>query len=210
MTFARPIIPLSAAGLAAAGLLGGWLLVRPGGGRDLPIYWRAPQFALVDQQGDTLRSERLRGTVWVSSFIFTNCEGVCPLITARMARFRDTLKAEGLLGREVRLVSITVDPARDTPEVLAEYAARFGGSPPEEWAFLTGAPPEAVREMIQEGFKLSATLRPSAADTTGNYQVEHTPRVVLVDRESRVRGHYDMREPGATERLWADLKTLLN
>ena len=177
--------------------------------RDLPVYWTAPEFALLDQRGDTLRTADLKGTRWIASFVFTNCTSVCPLITQKMATLRDALAAEGVLGDEVRLVSITVDPARDTPEVLREYAGRFGGSPPDEWAFLTGEPPEAVRAMIQEGFRLAASLPPEHEHGGGDYQVMHSPRLVLVDASGQVRGLYDTREPDAIERLRADLRALL-
>jgi protein SCO1/2 len=181
--------------------------------RELPVYWTAPEFSLVDQAGDTVRTEDLRGTPWVASFVFTNCTSICPLITQKMAGLRDSLEAEGLLGEEVRLVSFTVDPARDTPEVLREYAGKFGGSPPDDWAFLTGEPPEAVRRMIQEGFKLTASAPPEADDAQhaahADYQVSHSPRVVLVDAAGQVRGTYDTTEPDAMERLGADLRALL-
>ena len=176
---------------------------------ELPIYWAAPAFALVDQEGDTVRSAELRGAPWVASFIFTNCTDVCPLITTRMAALRDSLRAEGVLGARVRLASFTVDPARDTPEVLREYAARFGASPSEHWAFLTGTPPETVRAMIQQGFRLAAVAPPDHAHVGGNYQVMHSPRALLVDAEGQVRGLYDVTEPDAMERLHRDLRSLL-
>lgn len=175
----------------------------------LPVYWDAPEFALVHQHGDTLRTGDLMGAPWVASFVFTNCTGVCPLITQKMARLRDSLRAEGLLGGEVRLVSFSVDPARDTPPVLRDYADRFGGSPPEQWAFLTGTPPEAVRNVIQKGFKLTASMPPGHEHGGGDYQVMHSPRLVLVDAAGRVRGLYDITEPDALERLSMDLRVLL-
>lgn len=187
----------------------GVVFFRPGASRELPLYWEAPEFTLVHQGGDVLRSAELRGTPWMASFVFTNCASICPLITQKMAGVRDGLAAEGVLGDQVRLVSFTVDPARDTPEVLREYAGRFGGSPPEEWAFLTGEPPEAVRTMIQEGFKLTASVSPEHEHRGGDYQVMHSPRLVLVDASGRVRGLYDTREPDAIERLRADLRALL-
>lgn len=205
----RPIRVWGAVALLAVGVLGGWLVLRGGDAEELPIYWQVPDFTLVDQRADTLRASDLEGTIWVTSFIFTNCSGVCPLITTRMAGLRDFLLSRGLLGGKVRLVSISVDPARDTPEVLREFAARYGGSPPSDWAFLTGSPPEAVRTMIQEGFKVTASLEGATADTMANYQVNHTPRLMLVDGRGRVRGTYDATEPAAMERLRTDLQILL-
>lgn len=196
-------------GVLAAGLL----VIGCGGDgdpdRDLAVLWPAPEFALVDQEGDSLRAADLRGDVWVASFVFTNCTGVCPLITARMARLRDSLAADGLLGEEVRLVSFSVDPARDTPEALRDYADRFDAGPPPGWAFLTGSPPERVRDMIQEGFKLTAVAMPAGpADTLAGYQVSHSPRLVLVDREGRVRGTYEATDPVAVDSLLGDVRRL--
>lgn len=178
----------------------------------LPEYWPAPDFALVNQLGDTVRTSDLRGRIWVASFIFTNCTGVCPLISTRMAALRDRLREKGLLGEAVRLVSITVDPERDTPGVLREYAARYGGSPPAEWAFLTGQPPDAMRRMIQEGFHLTAVGPTEARGTPGtahaNYQVQHSPRVLLIDPDGVVRGTYNATEANAIDRIMADIAAL--
>lgn len=178
-----------------------------GGGDELPVLWEAPSFALVDQTGDTLRTGELEGTAWVAHFFFTSCEGVCPLTTARMAGLRDSLAADGLLGERVRLVSISVDPARDTVAAIREYAARFGGSPPSEWAFVTGSSPSRIRRLVQEGFRLTASP-PASVDTAG-YQVSHSPRLELVDPDGRVRATYDATDPAAVDRLRADVQRLL-
>lgn len=183
--------------------------------RSLPVLYETPDFALVDQRGDTLRAEELRGRAWAASFVFTNCRGICPTITAGMAEVRDSLRKEGLLGESVRLVSLTTDPARDRPDVLREYAEAFGGSPPEEWAFLTGWPPDSVRALLQRGFHVSATLpdsapSPSAARSAGapGYQVGHSPRVLVVDGRGRVRAAHSARTAGAFDSVLADLRLL--
>lgn len=192
--------------VAVAGLLA---VCGDGPERELPVLWPAPDFALVDQRGDSLRAADLRGDVWVASFVFTSCTGVCPLITASVADLRDSLAADGLLGGRVRLVSFSVDPARDTPTVLRDYAERFGAGPPSQWAFLTGTPPERVRSMIQEGFKLTAVAMPAGlADTLAGYQVSHSPRLVVVDPGGRVRGTYPATEPAAVDTLLADVRRL--
>lgn len=177
----------------------------------LPVHWSVPDFTLVDQEGEALPAADLRGSAWFVNFFFSNCNGVCPLVNARMARVADRLRARGLLGREVRLVSISVDPARDTPPVLREYARAFGGAPPREWALLTGAPAKEVRRLVQEGFRVTA-VDPGAGgmDDPEGYQVSHSPRILLVDRQGRVRGTYDGREADATELMLADLGLLLD
>lgn len=187
----------------------------------LPSYWAAPDFALVDQTGSRLGKADLLGTVWVASFVFTNCADVCPGISARMARLAERLRRDGLLGRRVRLVSFTVDPERDTPEVLRRYSQSFGGLPASEWAFLTGADGEAVRSMIQEGFHLTAMRpepapphaahdAPAPATVPGpGYQVAHTPRVLLIDASGVVRGIYDALDDEAMGRIPSDARRLL-
>ncbi|MGH7613754.1 MAG: SCO family protein [Gemmatimonadales bacterium] len=134
----------------------------------------------------------------------------CPRITQEMGRLRDSLRAQSLLGRKVRLVSFSVDPARDTPEILHAYAARYGGTPALEWAFLTGSPPDRVLRMIKEGFHLTARLTPAGpTDTVAGYQVMHSPGIALVDRQGRVRGTYQATETEALKRLRADLRLLV-
>lgn len=198
---------LTAAALAFLAGFGVWRATRP---PPLPVYWPAPAFALVNQEGNSVRLADLRGTVWLASFIFTHCTDFCPRVTQEMARLRDSLRAQRLLGRTVRLLSFSVDPARDTPDILRAYAATFGGSPPSEWAFLTGSPPERVLRMIEEGFHLTARLLPAGpADTIAGYQVMHSMRIALVDRQGRVRGTYQATETAALEFLRANLRRLV-
>lgn len=181
----------------------------PDGSADLPRLWQVPEFSLMDQTGDTLRAAELHGDVWAASFVFTNCSGICPTITAGMAGVRDSLAAEGLLGERVRLVSISTDPARDTVAALAAYADRFGGSPPARWAFLTGHPPNRVHGLIRDGFRLAVTVPDSASDPdVQGYQVGHSPRVMVVDREGWIRSTHNARTVGAFDSVLVDLRAL--
>lgn len=186
-----------------------------GTGRELPVLYEAPDFTLVDQRGDTLRARDLRGQAWAASFVFTNCRGICPAISGGMAGVRDSLREQGLLGEGVRLVSFSTDPARDRPEVLREYAEAFGGSPPEEWVFLTGWPPDSVHALLQRGFHVSATLPDSAppasvarTEDAPGYQVGHSPRVLVVDARGRVRAAHSARSAGAFDSVLTDLRLL--
>ena len=126
-------------GVVAAGtwsLLRGALAGRlwgAGSSPRLPVYGSVPDFSLTERSGRQVGGSDLRGKVWIANFIYTHCPDTCPLQSGQMARLQAEFAAEG----GVRLVSITVDPERDTPEVLSRYADRFGAAP-DRWLFLTG------------------------------------------------------------------------
>jgi len=102
----------------------------------------------TDQTGKPFGSRELAGKVWVADFIFTSCQGSCPLLSERM---EEVGKRARHLGPDFHLVSISVDPERDTPERLAEYAGRYGANP-IAWSFLTG--PEAAIQAPSCGLQL--------------------------------------------------------
>jgi protein SCO1/2 len=169
------------------------------GAGELPRYGSVPAFSLPAASGAPLDVESLRGSVWVADFIFTRCLEVCPLMTTRMKALERDLR--GLPGGDaVRLVSFSVDPEHDTPEVLAEYAAKWQASPPH-WTFVSGSSKE-VERIVVTGFKLAVQKKPVAGATTakgtsaggeGSVPVDivHANRFVLVDRTLTIRGYYD-------------------
>jgi cytochrome oxidase Cu insertion factor (SCO1/SenC/PrrC family) len=160
-----------------------------------------PDFALLERSGKSLRLGDLRGTVWVADFIYTSCRDTCPLQTAEMAKLQEDFKQK----MAVRLVSISVDPEKDTPEVLSHYADRYKADA-NRWLFLTGGKDE-IRRLVEEGFRLSAPMS-DGSGTDG--VILHSPRFVLVDKEARIRGYYDSRDGEALARLRKDIATLLN
>jgi protein SCO1 len=105
------------------------------------------------------------------------------------------------------LVSITVDPERDTPKVLSKYADRFGANP-ARWFFLTGEE-DSIHKLAQEGFRLAAVEIPHANRPETGATHTHSPRFVLVDRSAQIRGYYTSTDPDALKRLRDDLKSLL-
>jgi protein SCO1/2 len=160
----------------------------------LPSYGVVPDFTLTDQNGASFNSAAGLGKkVWVADFIFTNCPGPCPRMSSQMHEVQMALAADD----EVRFVSFTVDPARDTPPVLAAYAKHFEAIS-GKWFFLTGAAPDLNR-MSRGVFMLG--------DVDGSLQ--HSTRFALMDRSSRIRGYYLTSEPDAIPRLIADAKRLL-
>ncbi len=150
----------------------------------LPTLAPVPDFELRDQRGRTVRDEDLRGAPWVADFIFTRCPSACPMLTAHMQNLARRLDGDAA---RVRMVSFSVDPEHDTPEVLARYAEGYGITG-DRWLFLTGdiAP---MRRAIEQGFRVRMGERvPTNAD--GVYDIMHAQHFVLVDAQNRIRGYY--------------------
>jgi protein SCO1/2 len=153
-----------------------------------------PAFTLTDQRGQPFGSRELAGKVWVADFIFTACQGACPLLSERMA---EVGKRARHLGPDFHLVSISVDPERDTPERLAAYAARYGANP-IAWSFLTG-PEQAIQATVVDGFKIGAGKERRAAGADGGagfWEIFHGEKLVLIDRQMRIRGYFDASSEG--------------
>src|SRR5919106_3055041 len=99
----------------------------------LRVLGAVPQFSLMERDGRRITLSDLKGKVSIINFIYTNCPDTCPIQTAQMKQIQDGFKNE----KDLLLVSITVDPKRDTAKVLSEYADHFGADP-ARWFFLTG------------------------------------------------------------------------
>jgi protein SCO1/2 len=170
----------------------------------LPVLGDVPAFTLTDATGATVTDQALRGKVWVADFFFTSCPDVCPLLSAHLAEVQAHYAADD----RVRLVSFSVDPGTDTPAVLAAYGARFSANP-ARWYLLTG-PIDAMKAVVVDGFKMVLERIPAATDTPAPAPatVLHGERFVVVDRDGRLRGYPDPREPGKVE-LYADVDALL-
>lgn len=165
--------------------------------RPIPTYSAVPDFSLTERSNRTINRKDLDGKVWVADFIFTHCGGICPAMSSNME------KLQTLLPKEVMLVSFSVDPANDTPDVLSEYAQRYNADP-ARWLFLTGDP-AALQKLSINGFKL-------ALDATSGTEAEpitHSSRFALVDRQGNIRGYYGMEDADTLDRIAADVKNLL-
>jgi protein SCO1/2 len=149
----------------------------------LAVIQKAPDFTLTNQAEERVHLADLRGKVLLVSFIFTTCSGSCPATTHRMGQVQHELKVRGLLkGDRVRLLSLTLDPARDTPEVLRNYM-RLYNADPASWAFLTG-PPDQVGKVVKAW---GMWARPVASG-----QLDHPSRIFLVDPNGNVREIYNL------------------
>ena len=157
----------------------------------------APQFQFTAQDGTTVSNADFKGKVWVANFIFTRCAGPCPVMTSRMAELNQALSGKA---KDVELVSITVDPEYDTPQVLKEYGERVGASP-DKWKFLTG-PKDQIEATVMKGFLQALSREPSGAPI-------HSTRFVLVDRDGWMRGFLDGNDPELAQKLLMDIGDLL-
>jgi cytochrome oxidase Cu insertion factor (SCO1/SenC/PrrC family) len=163
-----------------------------------PVLGVVPDFALTERSGATVRRSDLLGDYWVASFIFTRCATSCPMAVNQLASLQSDLP------REIRLVSFSVDPEYDSPQVLADFAEK-NGADVRRWLFLTGDKTSIYRA-VREGFHLAVEENENA---TPALAVTHTPRFALVDPKGRIRGYYDSSDPGDLGRLRADVKRLL-
>lgn len=160
--------------------------------KPLPVLGTVPDFTLTDRHGIEFHGSSLRGHVWIADFIYTNCPGPCPMMTRRMHRIEDRLAAEP----SVKLVSFSVDPARDTPAALSAYARRFDALS-DRWTFLTGDP-QTLNRLDGDVFHLGHL---SAA-------FDHSTRFVLVDSRSRIRAYYAMSLEDMVQRVAHDALSL--
>jgi protein SCO1/2 len=165
--------------------------------RTIPSYGIVPGFQVTNQDGQPFGSAQLAGKIWIADFIYTTCPGPCPMISSRMSELQKPLERT-----DVRLVSFSVDPQKDTPEVLRRYSEKLQAEP-GRWDFLTGPKP-AIYKISHDGFKLAVS---DGSDAQGI--PVHSTRMVLVDRHGQIRGFYDATEPEAITKLLADTNHLL-
>lgn len=159
----------------------------------LPVLGQVEHFTLTNQNGEAFGMEDLKGRVWVADFFFSNCPGPCP----RMSTLMGDIQRETQDIEELRIVSITVDPERDTPAAMKAYGERYGAID-GRWYFLTG-PQELLHRLASKDFNLF--------DVDGSLQ--HSTRFALIDREGRIRGYYSTGENGSYARIPEDARKLV-
>jgi len=165
--------------------------------RTVSSYGTVPSFQFVNQNGQPFGSTQLAGKIWIADFIYTTCPGPCPMISSRMNELQKPLEKT-----DVHLVSFSVDPEKDTPDVLHRYAEKLQVEP-GRWDFLTG-PKSAIYKLSHDGFKLAIS---DGSDAQGI--PVHSTRIVLVDRHGQIRGYYDATEADAVTKLVADTNHLV-
>jgi cytochrome oxidase Cu insertion factor (SCO1/SenC/PrrC family) len=165
---------------------------------DLPKLFPVPNATLVDERGQRVQLDALKGSVTVYNFIFTHCTGTCPIMTNNMRALTPLVEKDA----PVRFVSISVDPARDTPEVLAQYAKRVRNDP--RWTFLTGDP-RTIVDLSVKGFKLAA-----GGAMPGGEALLHSSRFAVADQSGTIRGYYDGTDGTVTKQVAEVVEQLLD
>lgn len=158
----------------------------------LPELGEIPPFEFTNSDGQPFSSAQLQGKVWVADFFFTHCPGPCPRMASQLLEVQTATASLP----NVRFVSITVDPARDTPEILAPYAARAKAIP-GRWFFLTGAK-DKIETLMTKSFFLGFD----------GELTNHSTRFALIDDKMKIRGFYDSFAKESITKLTVDLKSL--
>jgi protein SCO1 len=164
---------------------------------ELPKLFPVPNAKLVTQSGAPVQLDSMKGYVTVYDFIFTTCGGTCPLMSNSMKALTKQIDPKS----PVRFVSISVDPARDTPEALRKYAARLGNDP--RWLFLTGDRDTIVKLSV-EGFKLAAGGDPQP----GTEPLLHSSKIVVADKNGMIREYYGATSDDAVAHVAVTVKEL--
>jgi protein SCO1/2 len=165
---------------------------------DLPKLFPIPEAQLVTEAGKPVRMSDMKGNVVVYDFIFTHCAGTCPMMTATMQKLTKKIPKQS----PVRFVSISVDPIRDTPEVLRGYAIYARNDP--RWMFLTGDR-KTIVDLSMNGFKLAA----GDATDSANESVLHSVKFVVADKKGVIRDYYAATNDDAVAHVTGVINALL-
>ena len=182
----------------------GALVMRASPAPELPVLAELPDFQLVDEDGQAFARKDLLGRVWVADFVFTSCADACPRLQTKMKKLQDRLVPPEQ-GGSIALLSISVDPQRDTPAKLKQYQQVFGARR-GLWRALTGAQEEIERTVVRGFHTAMAKVPREGADPRAEaFEIMHGERLVLVDRFGRIRGYYDADDP---DRVLRDARSL--
>ena len=160
--------------------------------KKLPAFDKVPNFTMTDSQGHPFNRSQMAGKIWVVDFIYTFCPAECPLMSSRMRKLEGQIKSMS----DVRLLSISVDPQRDTPPVLNQFARRWG-APNAQWTFITGDA-AAVHLLAYETFHVGDVIN----------KMEHSTKFALVDRQGVIRGYYSSFDAESMADLVKDIEVL--
>lgn len=163
------------------------------------VYYTIPEFTFIDQDSNVVIQSDYDNTLYITDFFFTSCRTICPVMKKEMIKIQKAYKGD----ERVKILSHTLDPKHDTPEVLNEYAERLGADT-EQWKFVTGDPKEIYR-MANQGY-----LVPAVEDENQPDGITHSGAIIIVDTQNRIRGYYNGTDPEKVALLIKDIEVLLN
>ena len=163
---------------------------------------RIGEFELLNQDGQTITQNEVKGKIHVAEYFFTHCQSICPVMNKQMQRVHKKFKSND----EVKILSFTVDPDNDTIQRMKWYANKHGASG-DNWHFLTGEK-DALYRLARTSYFV---LKPAEARNLGDAGSDfiHTNNFVLVDREMRIRGYYDGTKQAEVTKMMSDMELLL-
>lgn len=161
---------------------------------------RVPAFSFINQDGQPFSDKNLEGKIYVTDFFFTRCPDICLTMSSELARVHEAMKKYS----DVIILSHTVDPEFDSAQVLKAYAQRYGADT-NRWIFVTGSK-AAIYEQARCGYFIAA--KPATSNTTLDFI--HSDKLVLVDKEKRIRGYYSGTKREDVDRLITEIQVLLS
>ena len=159
---------------------------------NIGIIGKVPSFSLTNFDGSIITDEQLNNKISIVSFIFTQCEGACPIMSTNMG----LLQKRFAESNELQFISITTDPDYDSADVLREFSNKYSNK--NNWFFLRGSIDNVV-ELSQDGFFLSASLLP----------LGHSTRLILIDKNRNIRKYYEGTVDANIVELQNDIVTLI-
>ncbi|MBI2601632.1 MAG: SCO family protein [Deltaproteobacteria bacterium] len=159
---------------------------------ELGEHGKISSLSLVNQKGEPFNLENMRDKILVINFFFTSCQGPCPIMSQKMAELQESF----VNASEVNLISITVDPDTDSPEVLLQYAENYHALP-DKWSFLTGDEANIVA-FAQDQLKVGM----------GEHADLHSTKLILIDQKMTIRGYYDSHNDKDMTKLKKDVQRL--
>lgn len=175
----------------------------------LPVYYQVPEFNLTNEFNKSFGSKDLKGKFYIANFMFTSCPTTCPALMEKMDLVQKRIRG---LGTKAAIVTFTVDPETDTPEVLFKFA-RKRHSNPFVWNYLTGTRAD-LEKIVINGFKVPMGEKESITkkletETVTLMDIAHTEKLVLVDDKGQIRGYYGT-ERVEMDKMMIDLGLLVN
>ncbi|CAG5075026.1 hypothetical protein DYBT9623_05550 [Dyadobacter sp. CECT 9623] len=161
-------------------------------------YPKVPAFSFVNHKNQKVTHKDMDGEIYVADFFFTTCPTICPIKKSNMLKVYERFKDSP----DVRILSHTIDPGHDTPEVLGQYAKDLGVKT-DNWQFVTGER-EKIYEIGQKHYMVSAGVDP---DQPGGFI--HSGAFILVNKDKHVRGMYDGTSELSTAQLIRDMRNLV-